>query len=160
MPDLFDRIALLKRSPVFSRVATEDLRHVAQALEEEHYFTDDLVFEINAHGDHLYLLVSGQVGITLDADSDSRNFIATLGPGDCFGEMNLLDDQPRSATAHVLEDSTVLALDKARLHGLILSYPELSIGMLRSLSLRLREANIRRSDEPASKPEISDREAK
>jgi CRP-like cAMP-binding protein len=160
VPDLFDRIALLKRSPVFSRVATEDLRHVAQALEEEHYFTDDLVFEINAHGDHLYLLVSGQVGITLDADSDSRNFIATLGPGDCFGEMNLLDDQPRSATAHVLEDSTVLALDKARLRGLILSYPELSIGMLRSLSLRLREANIRRSDEPASKPEISNRESK
>lgn len=148
MPDLFDRILLLKRSPVFSHVATEDLRHVAQALEVEHYFPGDLVFEINAQGDHLYLLVSGRVGITLDADSSSRDFIATLGPGDCFGEMNLLDDQPRSATAHVLEDSTVLALDKGRLRGLILSYPELSIGMLRSLSLRLREANTRSMGKP------------
>ena len=149
MPDLFDRILLLKRSPVFSRVATDDLRHVAQALEEEHYFTGDRIFEINAQGDHLYLLVSGRVGISLDTDSSSRNFIATLGPGDCFGEMNLLDDQPRSATAHVLEDSTVLALAKARLRGLILSYPELSIGMLRSLSLRLREANARARGETA-----------
>jgi CRP/FNR family cyclic AMP-dependent transcriptional regulator len=148
MPDLFDRILLLKRSPVFSHVATEDLRHVAQALEVEHYFPGDLVFEINAQGDHLYLLVSGRVGITLDEDSSSRDFIATLGPGDCFGEMNLLDDQPRSATAHVLEDSTVLALDKGRLRGLILSYPELSIGMLRSLSLRLREANTRSMGKP------------
>ena len=143
VPDLFDRILLLKRSPVFSKVATEDLRHVAQALEEEQYFTDDLIFEINAQGDHLYLLVNGRVGIAINPDSSSRNFIATLGPGDCFGEMNLLDDKPRSATARVLEDSTVLSLDKARLRGLILSYPELSIGMLRSLSLRLREANAR-----------------
>ena len=149
MPDLFDRILLLKRSPVFSRVATDDLRYVAQALEEEQYFTDDLIFEVNAQGDHLYLLVSGRVGISLDTDSSSRTFIVTLGPGDCFGEMNLLDDQPRSATAHVLEDSTVLALAKARLRGLILSYPELSIGMLRSLSLRLREANVRARGETA-----------
>ena len=150
VPDLFDRILLLKESPVFCKVPTEDLRHVAQALEEQQYLTDDRVFEINAQGDHLYLLVTGRVGISLDADGGSRNFIATLGPGDCFGEMNLLDDQPRSATAHVIEDCTVLALDKARLRGLILSYPELSIGMLRSLSLRLREANARRASEEAT----------
>jgi CRP-like cAMP-binding protein len=143
MPDLFDRLLLLKKSPVFSQVATDDLRRVAQALEEQRYFTGDRVFEINAQGDHLYLLVSGQVGISLDPDSTSTDFIARLGPGDCFGEMNILDDLPRSATAHVIEDSTVLALDKSRLKGLILSYPELSIGMLRSLSLRLREANRR-----------------
>jgi CRP-like cAMP-binding protein len=55
--------------------------------------------------------------------------------------MNLLDNQPRSASAHVLEDATTLSLDKTRLRGLMQSYPEISIGMLRSLSLRLREAN-------------------
>ena len=57
--------------------------------------------------------------------------------------MNLLDDLPRSATAHVLEDSSVLALEKTRLKGLMQSYPDISIGMLRSLSLRMREANNR-----------------
>jgi len=143
MPDLFDRLLLLKKSPVFSQVATDDLRRVAQALEEQRYFAGDRVFEINAQGDHLYLLVSGYVGISIEADSSRTNFITRLGPGDCFGEMNILDDLPRSATAHVIEDSTVLALDKSRLKGLILSYPELSIGLLRSLSLRLREANRR-----------------
>jgi CRP-like cAMP-binding protein len=143
MPDLFDRLLLLKRSPVFSLVPTEDLRQVAQALEEQRFFTDDRVFEINAQGDNLYILVTGQVGISIDPDPASRNFIATLGPGDCFGEMNLLDDKPRSATAHAIEDTVVLSLDKSRLRGLILSYPEISIGMLRSLSLRLREANLR-----------------
>ena len=143
MPDLFDRLLMLKQSPVFSLVPTDDLRQVAQALEERKFFSGDRIFEINAQGDNLYILVSGRVGISIDPDPASRDFIATLGAGDCFGEMNLLDDKPRSATAHVIEDSVVLSLDKSRLRGLILSYPEISIGMLRSLSLRLREANLR-----------------
>jgi CRP-like cAMP-binding protein len=143
MPDLFDRLLLLKQSPVFSLVPTDDLRQVASALEEQRFFSGEHIFEINAHGDNLYILVSGRVGISIETDPASDNFIATLGPGDCFGEMNLLDDKPRSATAHAIEDTVVLSLDKSRLRGLILSYPEISIGMLRSLSLRLREANLR-----------------
>jgi len=143
MPDLFDRLLMLKQSPVFSLVPTDDLRQVAQALEEQRFYSGDRIFEINDQGDNLYILVSGTVGISIDPDSASRNFIVTLGPGDCFGEMNLLDDKPRSATAHAIEDTVVLSLDKSRLRGLILSYPEISIGMLRSLSLRLREANLR-----------------
>lgn len=143
MADLFDRLMLLKKSPVFSMVATDDLRMVAQALEQQQYFKGDRVFEINQQGDYLYLLVSGRVGITIEQDPSSTNYIATLGPGDSFGEMNLLDDLPRSATAQVLEDSTILALEKSRLKCLIQSYPDISIGMLRSLSLRIREANTR-----------------
>lgn len=143
VPDLFDRLLLLKQSPIFSMVSTDDLRQVAKSLEERVFFAGDRIFEIDDQGDHLYLLVSGKIGICIDPAHSCRNFIATLGPGDCFGEMNLLDDMPRSATAHVIEDATVLALDKSRLRGLILSYPEISIGMLRSLSLRLREANRR-----------------
>ena len=143
MPDLFDRLMLLKKSPIFSMVSTDDLRVVAQALKQQEYFTGDHVFEINEQGDYLYLLVSGRIGISIEQDPSSINFIATLGPGDSFGEMNLLDGLPRSATAHVLEDSTVLALEKTRLKRLIQSYPDISIGMLRSLSLRIREANTR-----------------
>ena len=145
MADLFDRLLMLKQAPVFSLVPTDDLRQVAQALEELRFFSGDRIFEINEQGDKLYILVSGRVGISIDPDPLGTNFIATLGPGDCFGEMNLLDDRPRSATAQAIEDSVVLSLDKARLRGLILSYPEISIGMLRSLSLRLREANLRTS---------------
>ena len=158
MPDLFDRLLLLKKSPMFSKVTTDDLRLVAQALEEQTFFAGDHIFEINEQGDHLYLLVSGKVGITLDADARSSNYISTLGPGECFGEMNLLDDLPRSASAHALEDTSVLSLEKTRLRGLLQSYPEISIGMLRSLSLRVREVNNRllnvsRQYKPARNPD-------
>ena len=143
MPDIFDRLMLLKQSPVFSMVSTDDLRVVAQSLEKQEYFSGDHIFEINDQGDHLYILVSGRVGITIDSDPCSQNYIALLEPGDTFGEMNLLDDLPRSATAHVLADATVLTLEKTRLRGLIQSYPDISIGMLRSMSLRIRELNLR-----------------
>jgi len=143
VPDLFERLLLLKRSPIFSMVATDDLRLVAQALEEQSFFAGEHIFEINEQGDHLYLLVTGKVGITLEADAGSGHYISILGPGECFGEMNLLDDLPRSAAAHALEDTNVLTLGKIRLRGLLQSYPEIGIGMLRSLSLRLREANNR-----------------
>ena len=143
MPDIFDRLLLLKQSSVFSMVDTDDLLMVAQSLETQDYFAGDHVFEINDQGDHLYILVSGKIGITIDNDPGSKNYIAIIGQGDTFGEMNLLDDLPRSATARVIEDSTVLTLGKARLRGLIQSYPDISIGMLRSMSLRIREMNNR-----------------
>jgi CRP-like cAMP-binding protein len=57
--------------------------------------------------------------------------------------MNLLDDLPRSASAYALEDTTLLTLEKTCLRSLLQNYPEIGIGMLRSLSLRVREANNR-----------------
>ncbi|MGB5425244.1 MAG: cyclic nucleotide-binding domain-containing protein [Gammaproteobacteria bacterium] len=141
MPDLFDRLILLKKSPIFSMVMTDDLRVVAQAMEKQEYFAGERIFEIGDQGDHLYIIVSGKVGISLESKPSSKSYIATLSSGDCFGEMNLLDDLPRSATAEVIEDTTLLSLEKTRLRGLIQSYPDMSVGMLRSLSLRLRDAN-------------------
>jgi CRP/FNR family cyclic AMP-dependent transcriptional regulator len=147
MPDLFDRLMLLKQSPIFSMVMTDDLRVVAQALEQLQYFAGDRVFETGDQGDNLYIIVTGKIGIALDAKTNGTDYIAILTSGDCFGEMNLLDDLPRSATAVVLEDTTLLSLEKTRLRSLIQSYPDMSIGMLRSLSLRLRDANRKLMEE-------------
>ncbi len=141
MSDLFERIMLLKRSPVFAEVKTEDLRAVAQSLEEEQYFSGDRVFDINEYGDRMYIVQSGRIGISLHADSSKKDFVAELGAGECFGEMNLVDELPRSATAHVVEDTTLLSLEKSRLRGLVINYPELSLGMLKGMSLRLRQVN-------------------
>ncbi|MDH5613297.1 MAG: cyclic nucleotide-binding domain-containing protein [Gammaproteobacteria bacterium] len=137
MPDLFDKVLLLKKSDIFNEINTEDLRFVADALEEEQYFSGDRIFEKNDRGEYMYLIIEGQVGIALEKNLDE--FVATLSSGECFGEMNLLDDLPRSASAVVMKDVRLLKLSRARLRGLIMSYPELGMGMLKSLSLRLRE---------------------
>ncbi len=137
MIDLFQRIDFLKNSDVFRTVKTDDLRLVADMLEEEQFYKGDHIFEIHDQGDYMYIVVEGKVGISLD--TSRQDYVVTRTSGDCFGEMNLIDELPRSATAIVLEDTQVLKLDKQKLRGLILSYPELGLGMLKTLSLNLRE---------------------
>lgn len=136
MVDLYHRILFLKNTSIFKEVITDDLRLVANMLEEEKCYKGDVIFEKNDHGENLYIIIDGKVGITLDARKN--DYVATMQKGDCFGEMNLIDDLPRSATAVVLEDVQMLKLGKQKLQGLILSYPELGLGMLKALSLRLR----------------------
>lgn len=138
MADIFDRILLLKNSGIFSEVKTENLLAVAQVLEEEYYVQGDRIFDIDDRGDRMYMLQKGKIGISTVKDIKSDNFIAELGEGECFGEMNLLDDMPRSATAHVLKDAQVLSLEKDKLRNLISKYPDLSMGIMKSLSIRLR----------------------
>ncbi len=141
MKSFLDRLLLLKRSPLFGEVPTDDLRVVVEQLREEACFAGERIFDIHDPGDQMYILVSGQVGISLSEDPRAGHFVSILGPGECFGEMGVLDDRPRSATAHVIEDAIVLCLEKEKLRGLVVSYPELAFGLLRSLSLRLRKAN-------------------
>jgi len=138
MSDIFNRILLLKNSTIFSEVNTENLLVVAQELNEEYYVKGDRVFDIDDRGDRMFMLQTGEVGISTKQNIKSNDFITKLGEGECFGEMNLLDDLPRSATAHVLEDARVLSLEKEKLRSLIIRYPELSLGILKSLSMRLR----------------------
>ena len=146
MADLFDRILFLKESGIFSKVTTDDLRYIAQALEEDVFFAGERVFDINDQGDHLYIIIEGKIGISIDPDPAKKEYVAFIGPGETFGEMNLVDDLPRSATAHAIEDTRVLALEKSRLSGLLMSYPEIGIGIMRALSLKIREGHARYAD--------------
>ena len=142
MQPQLERILLLKRVPFFALLRTDQLAHVTPLLDIVGWPADTRVFDKGEPGTELYIIVTGSVGIALHEDPAHREFVTELGPGDCFGELGVLDDQPRSATAHVLVDTEALALGKEKLDGLLLAYPELGIGMLRALSRRLRETNL------------------
>lgn len=141
MLDIFERVLILKNSEFFADVKTEDLAIVAKVLEEEHFNQGDIIFNLGEYGEHMYIVQSGRIGISISEAATPKSYVIEMKTGDCFGEMGLLDEQPRSASAHVLEDSTLLVLSKEKLKTLISSYPELSLGMLKSLSLRLRHSN-------------------
>ena len=136
---------MLKDTPFFSAVETDDLRVVALEIEEEAYLAGDRVFDIHDPSDRVYIVQSGKVGISLNEDPAKTDFIVELGERECFGEMGVLDDEPRSATVHVIEDSVLLVLEKSKLRGLIATYPELSLGIMRSLTRRLRQENLRKT---------------
>lgn len=143
MSQHFERVLLLTNVPLFAFLRTDQLSRLAPMLEPVAWPRGERVFEIGDMGMELYILTSGHIGISVDPDPSKLVFVNELKAGDCLGEMALIDNEPRSATAHVLEDTQALALDKEKLHGLLMSYPELGIGMLRSLSQRLRALSPR-----------------
>jgi CRP-like cAMP-binding protein len=143
MADFFERILILKSTSIFSEVNTDDLRVVVEEMQEEAYFPGERVFEINDPSDSMYIVLTGKIGISIHLDPRVKDFVTELGPGECFGEMGPIDGSPRSGTAHVLEESLLLYLDKLKLHGLIASYPELALGLLRGMSMRVRQTSAK-----------------
>jgi CRP-like cAMP-binding protein len=135
---LFERIVLLKGVPLFELLRTDQLRHLAAALEPIAWPGKEVIFECGEAGDAMYIIVSGKVGISLGETPSFEDFIAELGPGEFFGEMAILDEQPRSASAVTIEGSEAYSLGKEKTRSLLLAYPELGTGMLRALSRRLR----------------------
>ena len=141
MSQHFERVLLLTKVPLFACLRTDQLSRLAPLLEPVVWPKGVRVFDMGEIGLELYIITAGRVGISIDPDPSRQVFISELKAGDSLGEMALIDNEPRSATAHVLEDTQALALDNEKFQGLLLSYPELGIGMLRALSQRLRALN-------------------
>ena len=135
---LFERIVLLKGVPFFELLRTDQLRYLAAALEPIAWPGKEVIFERGEAGDAMYIILSGKVGISLNAAAPFEPYIVELGPGEFFGDMAILDDQPRSASAVTIEGTEGYSLSKDKTRGLLLAYPELGTGMLRALSRRLR----------------------
>jgi len=143
----FERVLLLTKVPLFAYLRTDQLSRLAPLLEPVAWPKGARVFDMGEVGLELYIITAGRIGISVDPDPSRPVFISEVKAGDILGEMALIDNVPRSATAHVLEDTEALALDNERFQGLLQSYPELSIGMLRALSQRLRNLSLSQTQE-------------
>ncbi len=104
------------------------------------YSDGDIIFREGDTGDVMYVLQSGQVRITKQTGAGEVS-IATLRPGEIFGEMALFDRQPRSATAVASGDARVLSVDKKKLFSTISRDPTLVFKILESMSQRIRKLN-------------------
>ena len=141
MVDFFDRIVILKGTPIFCEVSTDDLCVVLEEMLEEGYVKGERVFEIRDPSDRMYVVLTGKIGISINPDPKVEDYVTVVEAGGCFGEMGPLDSAPRSGTAHVIEDSQLLYLDKLKLRGLIASYPEFAFGLLHGMSTRVRDTS-------------------
>jgi CRP-like cAMP-binding protein len=124
--------------PLFKGLGAEELLPVAGIATHVSHAAGEVIFEEGALGDHLYVTSSGRVEI-----SRGGQRIAELGPGECFGEMALLDRAPRSATVRVLEDARLVAIARDDFHDLLDLYPAIARAIAVVLAARLREATSR-----------------
>lgn len=99
-----------------------------------------VIFEEGDPGSRMYVIQAGAVRIVKRVGSRELT-LAHLGPGEAFGEMALLEGQPRSATAIVASAARILEIDEAAFADLVRRNGEIALRLLRRLSARLREAN-------------------
>jgi len=128
-----DRITVLSAVSIFSETPRESLGLIAPLLEEISVAVGETVIERGEMGDAMYIIESGCM-IVHDGERELNN----LGPGDVFGEMAVLDPEPRSASVTALEASVLLCLRRDALHNLMMQEPKIARGVIRILSDRLR----------------------
>jgi CRP/FNR family transcriptional regulator, cyclic AMP receptor protein len=103
------------------------------------YQRGEVVFEENSRGREMFVVHTGRVRISIKG-SDREHLLAILGPGEAFGEMVLVDDAPRSATATVEENETKLVVvDHPKFFYLITQQPAFALTLLQILAQRIRD---------------------
>ena len=137
-----ETIIFLKGVPIFQKVDGEGLRHLAERAEEKVIEAGSLIVRENDIGDEMYIVKKGKIEIFKETNGE-KNSIAFLGEKSFFGEMAILEDAPRSASAKAIEDSALIIINKECFRQAILEYPDIAFEVLKALSSRLREANAK-----------------
>ena len=101
----------------------------------------DVVFHKGDPGETMYLIRDGQVKVVLPSDSGDEALLDVLDTGNFFGELSLLDGQPRSATIVATEPTETIVLHRETLLKAIRANPEVAIHLLQALCQRLRETD-------------------
>lgn len=130
------KVDVLKGVPIFSHLTKKQLDEVARHADELHIEDGRRLATEGDAGHELFVILSGRATV-----SRGGKTLATLRPGDCVGEMSLLDGQPRSATVVADEPLEVLVITQRAFKPLLLDIPELGLQLLRSMAQRLRQAD-------------------
>lgn len=140
-------MVVLKTSKLFSGMLAAELQALEQTAQLKSCKAGRTIFQEGDPGNGLYIVVEGRVQITALVGHDQRRVLSTLGPGDFFGEMAVLDNQPRSASATAEVDTQVYFIDREDLLKILARSPGLVLGLVREFSLRMREFNHRYTQE-------------
>ena len=149
-PEQLRRAPFLARSPLFAGLPHRLLARLATRFFEKAYRPGDIVFEEGDSGRALFVVVEGAVEI-IRARAEGAYVLSTLGPGDAFGELALIDDFPRSASARVATPGRLLILYKSDFDALMEGNSRIALVVMRNLS-RLLAIYARRSPMLAAEP--------
>ena len=136
-----ERAAGLKAVPFFTQLTERELELVRSLSSEKHYPKNAVVLTEGEMGDSLYMIRSGKVKVFIGDQEGREMILKILGPGDFFGEMSMIDKQPRSASITTLETSVFLVLSHAAFEKCIEQVPRIATVVMRILAQRVREAD-------------------
>jgi len=143
---------ILSQADIFEDLTKTQLELIASICNERHYQADDVLFEENTPGDEMYIIANGEIQILVDPalidenESGGAMTIATLRRGQSFGEVALVDEGLRSASARCSrQDTHLIVIPRDKLMLLCDTYPQLGYRLMRNLAADLA-MKIRHTD--------------
>lgn len=132
---------MLRTIPFFQGLSDDDLVLIDGLTMEKHVQKGQVIFSEGEEGDTMFTIVAGRVKVFI-GDEDGREIILKiLGPGDFFGEMALIDRQPRSASVATLENSVFRILSNKEFEICLERAPRIATVVMQALAKRLRDAD-------------------
>jgi len=132
---------LLAQVPLFSGLNRGELDDLAALMRRHRYAAGETIFHEGDAGTALYIIEKGEVKIILGSAEGKEVVLSLLGPGDFFGDLALLDGEPRSADAMAMEAAELLILQRHDFLRFIAEQPQVAINLMAVLSRRLRRVD-------------------
>lgn len=136
----------LQSVPFFAKLKEEEATELANRLVLRRFGQGQVIFHHGDPGGLLYIISDGKVKITHSTPDGQEALLAILGNGDFFGELALLDNSPRSATAEALESTQTLTLHRADFRRFLNNNPDFAMHVLQTMAQHIRRLNSQLSD--------------
>src|SRR5258706_16242319 len=131
---------VLRTVPLFAGFTEDQLRLLATAVNRRNVPRGTVVIVEGDPTDSLYIIISGRLKVMMSDAEGKEVILAMLGPGEYFGEMGLIDDEPRSATVVAIEPCELLYIAKRDFKKCLAENFDMAMAVMRGLVRRLREA--------------------
>ncbi len=133
---------LLRNVSFFQLLDDDELRELAAHIDEATYAVDQTIFKAGDKGGTMLTVLSGKVETYVTDEGGKRIVLDDFGVGEIFGELSLLDNEPRSATALAVEPTRVFIIDQDDLHRLVQKKPDAALDIMSTLGKRIRKTDI------------------
>ncbi|MBW2365193.1 MAG: Crp/Fnr family transcriptional regulator [Deltaproteobacteria bacterium] len=138
--------SLLKQIPLFSYLNNGELNSLAKVVHKKTFPKNTIIFSEGDEADSLYIILRGKVRALLNNIHGKELVLTIQEPGEYFGELALIDDDPRSATIMTKEETQLLILPGNAFKNLLRDNPDLIFNILKGLTARLRKATDKIED--------------
>ena len=131
----------LSGMPLFEDLPQSVLKRLAANINVGNYRKNTVIINKGETGDKIYIIVFGSVKIYIKSPEMEETVLKTAGHGEIFGEMSILDGQPRSADIIAFEDTQLFSLKQKDILQFIKTYPEIALKLLGTMSIKVRNTN-------------------
>ena len=129
-------VEMLNQTPIWSGLSNQDLHSIVKSAKDLRYDAGQAIVKKDERGVGFYLILEGSVEV-----KSGETLLTKLGRGQFFGEMSVIDDEPRSADVTAVEPSRCLALTPWAFEALVSNHPKIALKMVRELVRRLRDTD-------------------